>query len=636
MLSWLVYPLLLLGVVAFYCALGLPMAALLARRSSIFISFAPIFGFALLSIAGSWYALLEVKMNRLALVFSVAVALLVGIWILLMDGRSRVTESGVRTNKGPDARQIRGYLVALAPVLVGIAGLTFFVIPMVTSELLQSGFVTSFTSDNNDLASYILQATNVAQAGFGPTELLADPDFIEFGSLGDLARYDHTGASALLASTSVMFGLPVWKVATVSVLAAGSCLIPAVAVFVREVCGLRLRWCLLAGTVAAFTVYFWYMTSQGFYAQLLAACLVVAELALFTWAGRGGDRIIFVAASAVLIAAGWFISPEVQLLALVLLPLVALAGLLQSDHERMLARKSWFIKPYSVLIGWMALAVAASLVLAVPRIKGAIEVLTSVSGQTSAGWPLNLGGSGASLLGLDGRVPFGDPNAQLTLVTGADVLAWLLLFGLLVVLVALTVKRKDGRAAMALVILAAIAGLVAVGIVRWGPTGYQTWKLIVTMSVPAIALICGVCFLIAKTTPVRQAVAAVMLVLVGVSLANGQAIWIKNLSSNEVGRSRMMSPELVGLLRSPFLQRQQGLNVHLSPYFETMVAPAVYDKTAALSAPHYFSETSDNGRGFPFPCTVMASGAPRPAELASTKVVKRTQNYIVVGTEQCR
>jgi len=631
-----VYPFLLLGVVAFYCALGLPVAALLARRSLYFLSFSPIFGFALLSIAGSWYALLEVQMNRAALIVTVVAALLVGVWILRMDGSFGVAESGARTAKATVGAQIRGYLLAFMPVIIGILGLTFFVMPMITSELLESGFVTSFTSDNNDLASYILQATNVAQAGFGPTEILVDPDLIGFGSLGDVARYDHTGASALLASTSVMFGLPVWKVATVSVLAAASCLVPAVVVFVRQVSGLRLRWCLIAGTVATFTVYFWYMTSQGFYAQLLAACLVVAELALFTWAGRGGDRIVFVAASAVLIAAGWFISPEVQLLALVLLPLVALAGLLQHGDDHKPTYKSWFIKPYLALIGWMAAAVVASLVLAVPRIKGAIEVLTSVSGQTSAGWPLNLGGSGASLLGIEGRVPGGDPNAQLTLVTGADVLAWLLLFVLLALLVVVTVKRKDGRAAMALVILAAIVGLIGVGIVRWGPTGYQTWKLIITLSAPAIALICGVCFLVAKTTQIRQAVAAVMLLLVGVSLANGQAIWTKNLASNDVARSRMMSPELVGLLRSPFLQQQQGLNVHLSPYFETMVAPAVYDKAAALSAPHYFSEPSDNGRGFPFPCTVMASAAPRPPQLAGTKVVKRTANYIVLGTAQCR
>ena len=634
--GWLVYPALLTATIFFWAVVGLPFAVPLARRSKVFLSLAPIFGFCLLAVAGSWYSLLQIPMNR-ALLLIVALGLGVyGAWLGWRQLRKGQSEGAAEADPELRSKSVgRVVAVATVPWLVGVLGLTVFVIPIVTSALLAGGFLTSFTSTNVDLASYILQGTNLQQAGFGPTDFLVDPDFPQFGSLGDIARFDHTGASALMATTAVAFGLPVWQMATVVLLAVGVCVIPAAFVFAYRVVRIRLRWCMIAATVGTFTTYFWFIQAQGYFPQVALIAILMAQLAVFIWASRVNARSHAIVAGGLLITAGWYISPEVELIAVALIAVAVLAGLLQRPQ----ATRSGLKDVVRALLSWALVVIAAvvvSLVVAIPRIKGAIDVVASTTADAVAGYELNLFGSMSVLLGIDGRAPDEKPLTQIVAQNGTDGLAWLVVMAAVLTLVGLTIIRRDRRAALAFILVAVFAAVAVVGTAKWGPTSYQAWKLIITLSVPTIVLLVGIAFAVARTLAGRQVVAATLLVILGLSLANGQDAWKKNLQSPDALRTYMVSPELVGLLESPFMQRQQGANFRLATVFETMSAPAVYNRPSEMSTPTYFDVNDVDGQGFPFACTVIERSLTKPVRLANTTVVKETPNYLVLGTPDCR
>lgn len=636
MFDWLVYPALIIGIVIFYGLVGLPFAAVLARRSRVLLCLAPVFGLSILAIAGSWFSLLERPMNRSALVLVTAALTAGGLAILLRDYRQRLTLNPGRSAREQGTVISRLAAIVIAPWVIGLVAVTIFIMPIITMGLLEGGFVTSFTSLNNDLASYILLATNLQEAGFGPTELLVDQDLPGLGSLGDLARYDHTGATSLLASTSLMFGLPVWKIASVTVLVVTVSVTPAAYVFAYQILRIRLRWCLVAACVGSLTIYLWYITAQFFFAQIIAIVLVLGQMALFSRAARVHRFWPAAALAPVIIAAGWFCSPEVELISIPLICAVALVGLLQRPDVNLRGWTLRFVRSYCALLVWVAVAVAASLVLAIPRIKGAIEVLSSVGKDNIAGWTLNLFGSGAALVGIDGRSDPADPNIQLQGVTGVDWISWLLIVLLLVGLVTLSIARKDRRAGIGLLLIAALLLLGGYGVVRWGGSGYQTWKLLVTLSFATLTLIAATWLRLLRTGGARQFVLAALMTAVGMSIVNGQHAWDPNLSSPTAMRSRIINPELVALLRSPFLQRQEGANMRLQGMFETMAAPAVYDRSAEMSGPHYFGSDNPDGQGYPFPCTVMSKGVEKSPQLVGTRVVRQTENYVVLGTKDCK
>ena len=636
MFDWLIYPALIAAVTVLYGLIGLPYAALLARYSKVLLCLAPIFGLSVLAIAGSWYSLLERPMSLQALLLVVALSGVTGVVILYRQYRRSDPASPGRPFRSAAASAAQLIGSCTAPWVVALVAITIFITPIVTMPILHGGFLTSFTSMNNDLASYILQATNLQQAGFGPTDFLVDPDFPQIGSLGDLARYDHTGASSLLASTALAFGIPVWKIASIAVLAAAACALPATYVMAHEVLRLRLRWCLVASAAGTLTVYLWYVTAQAFYAQIIAALLMAVQIAFFFRASRTGKFWPCVALSPVLLAAGWFTAPEVQLISSALLGIAVGLGLFQRRGAQALSGFANFAREYLRMLVFVAVAALFSLVLAIPRIKGAVEVLSSVGKDGVSGWKLNVFPSASVLLGFDGRSNPVNVSDHLGVFTGADALAWLILVCLLAGLIALAWVRRDGRTIPAFVMLGVLSLLSGVGIYLWGVDGYQTWKLIMTVSFIFLTLVAGIWLRVVRTESVRQAVIAILMIVVGMALMNGQRLWEYNLKDEVSMRTRIMSPELVALLRSPFLQRQEGVNIRLRDMYETMVAPVVYDRQAELSVPHYFVLDQPNGQGYPFACTVMSKDQGWPAHLAGTKPLVETKHYMVLGTPECK
>ena len=633
MFDWLIYPALIAAVTVLYGVIGLPYAALLARYSKVLLCLAPIFGLSVLAIAGSWYSLLERPMSRPLLLLVVAVSGFMGVLILFRQYRRSDSAWPGCPFRSAASSAIQLIGSCTAPWVVALVAITIFITPIVTMPILHGGFLTSFTSMNNDLASYILQATNLQQAGFGPTDFLVDPDFPQIGSLGDLARYDHTGASSLLASTALAFGIPVWKIASVAVLAAAACALPATYVMAHEILRLRLRWCLVASAAGTLTVYLWYVTAQAFYAQIVAALLMAVQIAVFFRASRTGKFWPCVALSPVLLAAGWFTAPEVQLISSALLGIVVGLALFQRRGGRALSGFAHFAREYLRMLVSVAVAALFSLVLAIPRIKGAVEVLSSVGKD---GWKLNVFPSASVLVGFDGRSNPVNVSDHLGVFTGADALAWLVLVCLLAGLIALAWVRRDGRTIPAFVMLGVLSLLSGVAIHLWGVDGYQTWKLIMTVSFIFLTLMAGIWLRLLRTETAHTAVMAILMIVVGMALTNGQRLWEYNLKDEVSMRTRIMSPELVDLLRSPFLQGQEGVNIRLRDMYETMVAPVVYDRQAELSVPHYFVWDDPNGQGYPFACTVMSKDQGWPAHLAGTKPIVETKHYMVLGTAGCR
>lgn len=635
--NWLIYPFTLTVSVTFFALVGLPIAAILARKSRILLCLAPIFGMSILAIAGSWYSLLERPMNRPTLVTTAIVLGLVGLVLLWRDyQRTSSLAHPDRPSSESRARAIKLLGVVLAPWGIGIVVLTFFILPIITMDLLAGGFLTSFTSENNDLGSYILQATNLQQAGFGPTEILKEVAVEEVGSIGDLARFDHTGASALMAANAVFLGMPVWKTATITVLAVSTALLPGSYLLAHQVLRIRLRWSMVAAAVGTLTVFFWYLVVQGFYAQIISISLMLAQLAVVVWAARTQQRWVMVGALPILIAACWYCSPEQELVFVPLLGIGALVGLASKSKGSIQLRSRKFLVLCGTTAIWLGIGLLVSLAVAAPRIKGALGVLATVGKDEIAGWPLTIGGSGAALMGINDIRETSGPSGYVEFMTTLDLVYWILLTVLIAWLIVTAIYRRDRPIALAFVLVIPMALIVAFGGFHWGPNAYQTWKLAMTLSFAILTLIGAMWLAATKSLVAKAVVTGVLLAIVGLSVVLSHRLWDFNLQTAATQRARVINPELVGLLRSPFLQRQEGINIRLDTNFQTMAAPAVYDKQAEMSAGNYFDGALLDGKGFPFACTVMIKDRPRPPELANTQIVKRTKNYIVLGTTECK
>src|SRR4051794_18076856 len=202
--GWVKYPFGALVVLAFVTVLGLPYAVMARRRLPAYcLLLTPHVGMAVLVLGVTWYAFLGEPL-RWWLLYLVALLVLAGVAF-----RERGSLRPVRPG-------LRATALGLLPWLLGIGMATAVLLPALSSAVLPPGLVTSFTLTNNDVGSYVAEASNMAKAGFDNAGLYfhwtpgSDP------ASTFAARQDHTGGNAFMAAVAAILGQPVWKVGEIA------------------------------------------------------------------------------------------------------------------------------------------------------------------------------------------------------------------------------------------------------------------------------------------------------------------------------------------------------------------------------------------------------------------------------------
>lgn len=607
-LGWIKYPLATFVVLAFVTVLGLPYAALVRKRlPNHCLLLGPHVGMALLVVGVSWYGFLGTRLPGWLLYVVALTALAIAVALV------------IERSSAPKLLD-RAFARYALPWTIGVLIATIFMLPAISSSVLPPSYVTSFAVSNNDLGSYIAEAANMADAGF-------DSSGYWYGwNAGTspstmAAKTDHTGANALLASVSAVLHQPVWKIATISLMLVLSSILAGAVALARSFMESAESASLAIGIFASTTFLIWYLAANFFLAQLLSISLVLAQLALVQTARRTGLdwRVVF---SVGALAAGSMLSsPEVGSVGIVfmvaLIAARAAGSLLARMPVRSLLRSFW--NDAALVIASALVAVLAIL----PFVADLISRTQRVGGFGIVGWSLDLRNAPASLIGLSDAI--GSPRTPVS-----TLVATLVALGLVAALV-WAYKRRDKDALIAGVFAFAMIVIGVAGSLRWGPVAYQSWKLIVTLSIP-LAVAALVIALRPLNESWRLGVMFVVVALIGANVSIGARSWDTVRYDAAAMRGAAVPLELSEFLKSGPLQRQPAINIYVPSLWLTMAAPAVYERRAAMSSPSYLS----GGRPGPHPysCSLYDRTLYKPTK--RQKVVANSTNYVLVATPSCK
>lgn len=162
-----------------------------------------------------------------------------------------------------------------------------------------------------------------------------------------------------------------------------------------------------------------------------------------------------------------------------------------------------------------------------------------------------------------------------------------------------------------------------VAIQKWGIDAYQTWKLITTFT-PFFFVLLAVLLCSIQIKENVVAWAFLPLLTVGATFSWSGSIW-KDSSASYLSR------ELAQITHTSEIDRQDGLNVVLNPFFETMAASVMSGVPTRMSSPSYYYF---NGQEILYRCTLTTE-----EKLASLSkhgpVIAQRGKYVLVGTPRC-
>ena len=615
-LAWLKYPAAVVALLVVFAIVGLPLYALTRRRLPPWgVLLTPIFGISIVAVLFSWYGRLGLELYtwlaQAVVVFSLVVSL---VWAwrsgLLARGRSSLREGrgGLRSAWG----------VAL-PWVVGVAAATAFMTPMVTSPFIPAGYITVFTTFTADVGAYVAEATNVQRSGFDDAGLFYGWNAGSNHPTGFSADQDHTGANALLAFSASVLGSEVWKIGQVAIMLLAAALVVATTALARSFMPTRPRVAVAIGTFAATTFMVWYLVGNFFFAQVMCLGLATTQLALVT-AGRDHPfdwRII--TPVAVVAAATWLGSPEFQLVVFLFVGALILADLVSGLVVR---SDGALLRAVRGGVGFTGAVLLAG-ILVWPFLQAAVERSQRVYNMVGGvGWELDLHDGVLYLIGFPAPVG-GRSDLGALAAIGAGLL-------LLAAVVAVFLRR-DRRGMLATVFCAVLIGAVAFGASRWGWSGYQGWKLLLSVAVPFVAL---ATILVARAWATDQtrrgALVAVLAALVSVNVVAGARMW-EPVRSNEAAMSYWaIDSEIATFLDDPKVQAQERLNIFERSPHGTMIIPVIFGKKAALSTPSYISNWAPGER--PYACSLVEASLYKKS---MGRVVYANHGYLLVDTPRC-
>jgi hypothetical protein len=617
-LTWVKYPIAVACVIVYLTIVGLPYVFASTRKlPSYFLILTPNLGMATVITAASLYGFVGSAVSPLlvyafAFVFAALAALL-----LVRNGSVKWDRQSLR-----QSLRAAGGSVAW-PWTLGIALVTIFMYPAIS---LGHGYMTTFVTSNNDVGSYLAEATNFAVSGFRNAGYWFGWDGGSDASTL-AAKTDHTGVSAILAAIAALFGQPVWKVGTVTMMVAGSSLVAGTVAYCRSICELTDRTSLVIGAFASSSLVVWYMASNYFLAQVICVSLLLGQLTLVNLACDHEWDWRIVVSLGLLAAATILASPEFQTVAVALavatMSIKALVDALAGNPKAEVARKlgGGFVR-YGLSMG-LAIALVFPFL---SGLFGRVQRISDVNGVV--GWSLDPSNLPATL--------FGVPDSFAVSSTGISNLLYVLC-GVAVVAGIVRGYRKSNRKMLAAAIMTVVF-FAACGVAghRWGWATYQSWKLIFALTVPILVTIVALGLkLLPKSW--REATLAIMIAIIGINLGGGEANWTPTRVETRGMLVNSLSSELTEFLESPEVQRQTGINFYMPSMWQTLAVPGVYGGKGAMSSPSYISSAKPGPK--PYSCSLFERSLYHPAKGPRAKkdhVVAGTANYVLVATPSCR
>lgn len=612
-LAWLKYPAATITLIVFFLLLGLPAMAIARRRlPSWGYLLTPVLGMAWGIVLVSWYARLGEALETWLVygVLLLAVAAF-GIWAV----RSGALASARSAYEGPRATTATAMGLA-GPWLVGVGLVTLFMLPMITSEFQQPGFLTVFTFGNADIGSYVGEATNVAKAGFANAGYYvdwnpgSDPSTLS-------ADVDHTGANALLALCSVIFSSEVWKIGQVTIMLSTAAMVASGVALVRALVPGRPRTALVIGTLGTTTFMVWYLVGNFFLGQIVCLALILAQLTIFIVARNHLLDWRVLVTIAPLAAATWLASPELQLVLFLLAGALILADFAASlatrtpGAVRRLVMQSVGVGTAIIVAGLTVFPFMADNIARSQRVY-------DDAGQV--GWTLDLQNGVLMFLGYPATI---GTRSGLGWVAIAAVS--LLLLGVF----AWALWRRDRLGILAGVFGLVLIGGAAFGAQRWGWGVYQSWKLTLTLSIPFIIL-AGILLLRPWNDANRRVVLVVFAFIIASNVVVGTRMWDTTRVDAAAMRQYSVGSELVTFLADGRVQEQERLNMYLPSLYHTMIAPSIYQGRAAMSSPTYFYGAQPGIR--PYACSLVDE---KLYEKKMGTVAYQRLGYLLVNTPRC-
>lgn len=511
-------------------------------------------------------------------------------------------------------RRAAGSTLARAAATIGGAG---GVAMLQYRQVFTSGYLphslTAFTNFNNDLAIYVLQSDNIRAVGFGELGRTADL------FVGNWAKGDHTGASALAALLSFVLRVPAWQ-AAMAVLVAAVALTVLVLVGIARAIGIERRplaWAAAAWAVCApfpASIQSNYFLGQIVSRMLLCSLvLVIVRFALAPAPRRRSTDVLHLVMIVSLVSAGLLAYPAGHLAAMVVAGLLAV-GFVAAAPEL----SSW--RDRARRLGAIGAATMMGALTLLPRRQMIIDSVRLYSKENVTGFPLQT---------LDVRVLLGVPGSRTAGLSVAAVVAIAVLVALAVTGLVLGLGgRRQCSAEFGVVLVVAPAVLYLFVVLRDRTDAYQAWKTLgsvqpfAILGVSAMA-VSGLDALLRRLrdTPWtvrlsarrRQATLTVLVAcpvaaLLSWVVLGAQEQWTAPVSSRAIFDGRHVRPEVSGLGGSALVRAQTGLRVALSPYFETMVAAAA----ANLYDVHWGSDTYLGAASTAGTCVLMPADAPLP------------------------
>lgn len=614
-LAWLKYPAATLALVVVFAILGAPFYVLMRRRLPAWaIVLTPMLGIAWAIFLVSWYARLGIELPTWltrGFVMLTLAGMLVWGW---RTGALAAARDSVRADWRASMRAV--WAVTL-PWVVGIAAVTAFMLPVLTSPFATPGFLTSFTFGNADIGAYIAQATNLQRAGFDNANLFygwnagSDPSTFS-------ADQDHTGANSLLATSASVLGTDVWKIAQLVLMLMCAGLVAAAITLVRWFMPTRPRVAVAVGTLASTTFMVWYLAGNYFLAQVAVLGLIMSQLSLvlalrerpFDWRVLTGLTL--------LVAATWVTSPELQTIFFLLAGAVILAELAAS----LLTRTSGAIGQFVRSSASVAIAVVAAAISVWPFMEATIARSQRVYDyQGGVGWPLDMHNNVLIFLGYPDTI--GSRSDLGTVALLAAGLAFLAAVGYVLV-------RRDRVGVIAAAFCLVLVGGMIFGASRWGWTGYQGWKLLMTLAVPFLAFVGILLTRVFDDDRRRYALVVGLAMIVAVNVLVGARMWDSIRGTEERMRYATLSSDLATFLDDPRVQAQKRLNIYIPSLFGTMIAPAMYEQKAAMSSPSYY--TNAQAGESPYACSLVDNSLYKKR---MGKVVYANHGYLLVATPKC-
>ncbi|MBJ7329667.1 MAG: hypothetical protein JHC95_07215 [Solirubrobacteraceae bacterium] len=613
-LAWLKYPIATAVLVVIFGLVGLPMVALLRNRMPRWAAaLAPLYGIGIVMLTVSWYARLGWALPTW-LVWLVVVATGGGttLWAWRSGELARL-----RADLG-DRRGALGTVWGLSlPWIVGIAAATVFMVPMITSTFTQPGFLTVFTFGNADVGAYVGEATNVQLAGYDNAGLY---DMWNPGSevSGFSADQDHTGANSLLAFSASALGSDVWKTAQIVLMLSFAGLLAGAVAVVRWFMPTRPRIALAIGALASSSFLVWYLVGNYFLAQVLCLAMITAQLILI-FAGRTRPFDWRIILSLAIVAGGnWLSSPELQVVLFMLAGALVLADFVST----LVVRAEGAFRQLWRQSAGLLITLVTLVILVFPFATVTVERSKRVYGyKGGVGWTLDLHDSVLIFLGY--------PSA---ISTRAGDLGAIALWAAVIAFVAAVgwVLFKRDRVGIAAGVVCTVTAAAAIfGASRWDWTGYQGWKLIITLSVPFL-IFAGVLLSRIFTGERLRMFALACAILFVVNVLAGSRMW-DPLKGTEAGvRHASLNADLATFLDDPKVVAQKKLNVYVPSMYATMIVPSMYEQKAAMSSPSYYSNAKPGPS--PYACSLVEASMYKKR---MGKVAYANHGYLLVNTPRC-